>query len=120
MNCRFAVAAAVVLVPLLGYPLVTLAGGSPHFPGHDKCVRPAVEGQAVDVVFGRFDHPDAAADFLERVVGVGFVGTQVRGDGCGRWKVALENVPSVEIGREVQEEAATVDLEPTLELDSDG
>lgn len=119
MTGRVAVAVAIVLVPLLGYPLVTLAGGSPRFPGPGgECVRPAVEGQPVDVVFGRFDHPDAAANFLDRVVGVGFAGTQVRFDGCGHWKVVLENVPSVEIGREIQEEATTVDVETTLEQGS--
>ena len=119
MNGRFAVAAAVVLVPLLGYPLVTLAGGSPSFPSRQECVRPAVDGRPVDLVFGRFDDPDAAAAQRERVVGFGFQGTEVVFDGCGRWEVVLEGIPSIEVGREIQKEAATVDLEPTLELDSD-
>ena len=118
MTARVWVASAIVLVPLLGYPLVTLAGGSPRFPSPAECVRPAVEGQPVAVVYGRFDRPDDAAEFRDRVVGVGFQGTEVLFDGCGRWKVVLEDVPSVDIAREIEEEAATVDLEPTLELDS--
>jgi hypothetical protein len=32
--------------------------------------------------------------------------------------VVLARVPSVEIGREIQKEARTVDLDPTLELAS--
>jgi hypothetical protein len=32
-------------------------------------------------------------------------------------RVAIDGVPSVEVGREIVEEAGTVDLEPTLELD---
>lgn len=117
MSRRFA-AAAIVLVPLLAYPLSTLAGGLPRFPSRDECVRPAVDGQPVDVVYGRFDDPVSAAEHLERVLAVGFAGTEVLPDGCGRWKVVLEGVPRLEIARGVQEEARTVDLLPTLELGS--
>lgn len=120
MTTRVWVAAAIVLVPLLGYPLVTLAGGAPRFPSRQECVRSAVEGQRVDVVFGRFDDPESAFDVRDDVVAVGFTGTEALPDGCGRWKVVLESVPSIEIAREIQMEAATVDLKPTLELDPDG
>jgi hypothetical protein len=111
-------AAAIVGVSLVAYPLVTLAGGSPRFPTRDECVRPAVEGQPVDVVFGRVDSPVEANELRDRVIAVGFVGTESLGDGCGRWKVVLEGVPSIDIARQVQEEAASVELEPTLELGS--
>lgn len=119
MTGRVGVAAAIVAVPLLGYPLVTVAGGSPPFP-RDECARPAVDGQPVEVVYGRFDHPDAAAGFRDRVLELGFQGTEVMFDGCGQWKVVLEGVPSVEIAHELQAEAATVDLHLTVELDPDG
>jgi hypothetical protein len=112
------VASAIVLVPLVGYPLVTLASGPPRFPGPDECAPEAIEGQPVDLVFGRFDDPVTAATFRDRVLEVGFEGTEMIPDGCGRWKVVLANVPSVAIAREVQAEAATVDLAPTLELGS--
>ena len=120
MSARVWIAAAIVLVPLFGYALVTLAGGAPRFPSPEECVLAPVEGQAVDVVFGRFDGPEAAATFRDRVLSVGFSGTEILADGCGRWKVVLEDVPSLEIAREVQAEAATVDLSPTLELGSPG
>lgn len=119
MTARVWVAVAIVLVPLLGYPLVTLAGGSPRFPSRQECVRSPVEGQPVDVVFGRFDDPELAAETRDRVVADGFIGTEALPDGCGRWRVVLEGVPSLEIAREIQTEAATVDLRPTLELGSD-
>ena len=73
----------------------------------------------MDVVFGRFDDPEAAAETSDRAVAVGFIGTEALPDGCGRWKVVLEGVPSLETAREIQAEAATVDLRPTLEFGSE-
>ena len=118
MSARLWALVAVVAVPLAAYPLVSLADGAPRFPTRSECVRAPVEGEPADLVFGRFDDPRAAIEFAEHVVGVGFVGTEAIGDGCGRWKVVLEDVPSVQIAQEVQAEAGTVDLAPTLELAS--
>ena len=94
MTQQFRLAVVIVLVAALGYPLVVLASGSPRFPTRDECIVPAVEGQPVDLVFGRFDDPGSASDLAGRVVAVGFTGTESAPDGCGRWKVVLENVPS--------------------------
>jgi hypothetical protein len=110
----------VVAVPLVAYPLLAFADGSPRFPSPVECVHPAVEGEPADVVFGRYDDPVTADSVREKVVSVGFVGTESLGDGCGRWKVVLEDVPTVDIAREVQAEAATVELATTLERSSDG
>ena len=116
---RIGLAAAIVAVPLLAYPAAILAAdGLPRFPSRDECVRPAVRGQPVDVVFGRTDDAVSATDLRDRIVSVGFPGTEVVPDGCGRWKVVLEKVPSLDVARGVQREAATVDLAPTLELGS--
>jgi hypothetical protein len=106
---------AIVFVPLLGYPLITIAGGAPRFPSPEECARPPVDGDAVDVVYARFDDPRTAGVFRDRVLSLGFAGTEMLADGCGRWKVVLQNVPSPEIAREVQAEAETVDLSPTIE-----
>ncbi len=115
-NRRVGLATAIVLVPLLAYPAATLATGAPRFPTRDECVHPAVEGEPVDVVYGRFDSPLEAAALLERVLTVGLDRDGDRSStACGRWKVVLEDVPSIEIARGVQEGAASVDLEPTLE-----
>lgn len=120
MNRWAAAAAAVVLVPLLAYPALTVAGGAPRFPSRAECVRAAMDGKPVEVVFARSESLAEATDVGDRVIAVGFVGTEVVPDGCGLWKVALDGVPSLEVGREVQEEAESVDFHPTLELDPDG
>lgn len=120
MSRRVGLAATIVLAPLTVYALLATAQGAPRFPTRNECVREAVEGQPVDLVFARFDDPLSAVRAREEVVRVGFIGTEEFPDGCGRWKVVLEDVPSVEIAREIQVEAATVDLSPTLELASDG
>jgi|APDOM4702015248_1054824.scaffolds.fasta_scaffold161108_2 hypothetical protein len=112
---RLALAAAVVLVPLLGYPSAVLVGGAPRFPTRAECARPAGASGPVDVVFGRFDTPDAADALRDRALAVGFVGTKTLADGCGRYKVVLTGVPSIEVGREIQAEAAPVQLAPRLE-----
>ena len=116
---RRVLAAAIVLVPLVGYVLLALAEGAPRFPTRDECVHAPIEGQPVDVVFGRRSGPVDAAELRDRVVSVGFLGVESLPDGCGRWKVVLQGVPSMDIARGVQEEAASVDLEPTLELGSE-
>jgi hypothetical protein len=109
-------AVVIVLVPLLVYPVVTLAGGGPRWPTRSECVRPAVEGQPVEVVFGRADDPVSADQLRDKALSVGFKGTESVPDGCGRWKVVLQGVPSLDVAREVQDEAHTVGLRPTVEL----
>ena len=112
---RLWVAAAIVAVPLLVYPLVSLADGAPRFPSRADCVRAPAEGHPIDLVYGRFDSPVEAAALLDRVLHVGFTGTEVLPDNCGRWRVVLSEIPSIAIGEEIQAEAAMVDLHPWLE-----
>lgn len=118
MSGRLWIVVAVVLVPLLAYPLATLAGGEPRWPSRAECVHRVVEGRPVAVVFGRVDDPLAADELRDRVLAVGFKGTKAVADGCGRWKVVLDGVPTVTVGRGILAEAQTVRLRPTLELDS--
>lgn len=120
MNGRAWIAVGVVVVPLVVYPLVALAQGAPGFPTRSECIHPAVEGQPVAVVFGRFADPVSADRLRDRALSVGFQGTEALPDGCGRWKVLVAHVPDVTVGRGVQEEAQKVGLHPTLELDSSG
>lgn len=74
----------------------------------------------MEVVWGRFDDLGEANGLRERALAVGFTGTEVQADGCGRWKVVLDGVPSVAVAQAVASEAENVDLHPALELDSDG
>ena len=74
------VAATIVAVPLIGYPLVVGADGA-RFPSRADCVRLASPGETgdLDLVFGRRDTPAEAERLLERVQGVGYVDAEVRG-----------------------------------------
>jgi hypothetical protein len=106
----------VVAVAVLGYPLAVLAfAGAPNFPSRDDCVlEPTGEGE-YQVVFGYSDSELEATGLRDRALAVGFQGTEIARNGCGRVKVFVDDVPSREVGEEVIREARTVGLEPTLE-----
>ena len=105
----------VVLVAAIAYPLAVLAGGSPSFPTRDDCSRPAVAGAEIDAVFGRFETVAEADELRNRAVATGLTGTVVERDACGNVVVVQHDIPSIEVGEEFAEEAASVDLEVTLE-----
>ena len=106
---------AIVLVLALAYPLVVLASGSPPFPSREECVRPATQDGDIDAVFGYFDSAAEAAAVRDRALAVGFPGTEVSWDACGRARVALGGIPTLEVGRAFVEQARTVGFEVTLE-----
>ena len=110
-------AAAIVAVPLIGYPLLVAADGAP-FPSRDDCVRvaPAGSTEPLDLVFGRRDTRAEADELLERVRGVGYVDAVVAADGCLRWKVLYDGISSYEQGLESRAEARGAGLEAELEL----
>jgi hypothetical protein len=107
----WAVIAALVLV----YPVATLATGGPRFPTREDCVRPATADGDIDAVFGYFDSEVEAAGVRDRALAVGFVGTEMALNGCGRVRVAVGGIPTLEVGREFAQEAHKVGFEVTLE-----
>lgn len=111
-------AAAIVAVPLLGYPLAVMADGA-RFPSRADCVHIAAPGstEPLDLVFGRRDSPQEAEELLEQVVGVGYVDAVVRGDGCGRWKVLYEGIESYAQGASSAVQARDAGLEAELEVE---
>ena len=111
-------AVLIVAIPLLVYPALVLADGA-RFPSSEDCVRLAPEGsgEELDLVFGRRDTPQEAGELLERVVAVGYVDAEVRGDGCGRWKVLYDGITSYDQGLESRAEARGAGLEAELEID---
>jgi len=116
-----ALSAAIVAVPLIGYPLVVGADGV-RFPSVDDCVHVAEradEGE-LDLVFGRRDTSTEAEELLDRVRGVGYVDAVVVGDGCGRRKVLYDGIESYEQGLESRAEARGAGLEAELELEPPG
>ena len=113
-------AAAIIVVPLLAYPLV--AAGGARFPSTDDCVRLASEGETgeLDLVFGRRDTVAEAEALLEQVRGVGYVDAELQGDGCFRWKVLYDGIESYEQGASSAEQAHGAGLEARLELEPPG
>lgn len=106
---------AVIVVIGIAYPLVAVAGGAPRFPSRDDCVRPATVDGDIDAVFGYFDSEQEAVVLRDRALAVGFQGTEIEGNGCGRVRVAVGGIPTLDVGRELAEEAHTVGLDITLE-----
>jgi hypothetical protein len=111
-------AVLVVAIPLLAYPALVLADGA-RFPSSEDCVRIAPDGSTLelDLVFGRRETPQEAGELLERVVAVGYVDAELRGDGCGRWKVLYDGITSYDQGLESRAEARGAGLEAELEID---
>ena len=100
----------------LGYPLGVLAfSGAPDFPSRDDCAVEVTGAGEYEVVFGYRDSNREALALQARVNEVGFTGTSVESDGCGRVRVSVDDVPTREVGEEVIRQARTVGLEPTLE-----
>ena len=119
---QLSVAIAIVIgVPLIGYPAIVLADGA-RFPSQDDCVKIAPVGStdALDLVFGRRDTPDAAEELRAKVAGVGYVDAEVRGDGCARWKVLYDGIVSYAQGASSLEEARGAGLEAELEIEPPG
>jgi hypothetical protein len=111
------VAAAVVVVPLVGYPVIELRNGA-SFPSADDCVHVAKPGETgdLDLVFGRRDTPAEANALLARVKHVGYVDAQVQEDGCLRWKVVYTGIETYEQGASSAAEARGAGLQPQIEI----
>lgn len=112
------VIALVAVTPLLVYPLAVLAGGSPSFPRPKPCGVVAEPGETaeLDLVYGRFETEAEASDLRDRVVAVGFVGTEVRPDACGGWIAVYDGITDYANGASVVDEARTAGFDPHLEI----
>ena len=106
---------AIVAMLALAYPAAALIGGAPRFPSRVECVRPATEDGDIDAAFGYFDSEGEAVVMRDRALGVGFVGTELEWNSCGRVRVAVGGIPTLEVGRAFVEEARSVGFDVTLE-----
>lgn len=105
----------ILLLVALAYPLVSVAGGAPGFPSRDDCVRPARSDGDIEAVFGYRESELEARALRDRALAVGFVGTESERDACGRARVFLRGIPTLEVGREFVEQARAAGFEVTLE-----
>ena len=113
---RIRLAAAIVVVPLLAYPVAAMAGGAPRFPTRDECSRPATaDAPDLEVVYGRFDDLRAADELLAKLTDVGFVGAETGFDPCGRWKVSYDAIESLEQGEALAAEVRKAGFEAQVE-----
>jgi hypothetical protein len=105
------VAGAVVLA----YPVAVLARGEPTFPTRDECVLPATMDGEIDAVFGYFDDTYEAEAMRSRAIRMGFEGTEMAWNSCGRIRVAVHGIPTLAVGRAFIDEARKVGFDVTLE-----
>jgi hypothetical protein len=105
----------LVLAAAIGYPVGIVSGGTPDFPKRSDCVDVATKDGEIEAVFGRFDMRADAVARLELVLGRGFKGSEIEGDGCGRMKVVLHGIPTLAVGRALAAEARSEGFNVTLE-----
>lgn len=104
-----------VAAVVLAYPFANLAGGAPRFPTREECGNPATRDGEIDAVFGYVSTEQEALVLRDRALEVGFVGTDFAWNGCGRIRVFVPGIPTLEVGREFVEQARSVDFDVTLE-----
>lgn len=103
-----AVAVAFVLV-------VLLVDGAPRFPSREDCALPATGDGEIEAVFGYRESELEARELRDRALAVGFTGTDVERDACGRARVYVGGITTLEVGRDFVEQAQTVGFDVTLE-----
>jgi hypothetical protein len=104
---------------LVGYSGSGLPGGSPVFPAAADCIAPAQPEGPVRVVLGYADTYSKADEVRARARRAG-LDPVVSGDGCGRLRVFVDDVPSLAASRALIERARREDLTTSVELDPDG
>jgi hypothetical protein len=125
---RSAVAWAIIVVAVLSYPGsmavgysgFRLPGGAPLFPSPNECVREPVEGAKVRVVFGYEESYLDAFELRDRALAAGLEGAEISQDGCGRLRVFVDDLDSIEVGEQVAARARAQQLDAVLERDTDG
>jgi hypothetical protein len=103
---------------VLAYPAAVLAwSGAPRFPSRDDCAALAspVEDGAFLAVYDRSESLRNALATRDRLLAMGFSGTEARSDGCGRFEVANPSIVTVDQARGHAEDARRAGFELRLE-----
>lgn len=105
----------LVVAAAIAYPVAVVAGGGPHFPSRADCVDTATRDADIEAVFGRLESRADAEVLQQRALGLGFKGTAIERDACGRLKVLVHGITTLAVGRELAAEARKVGLVVSLE-----
>jgi hypothetical protein len=107
---------SLVVLMALAYPVAILvSSGVPPFPSRDDCIRPATKDGQIEAVFGYRDSELEGRALRDRVVAVGFVGAEIQRDACGRVRVFVRGIPTLDVGSELADEARSVGIDVALE-----
>ena len=117
----------IVLVGLLSHPAAMLVGyagsglpgGRPSFPDAARCAPAPVAGTNVRVVVGYADSYPKAVAMRERARRAGLLDVETSQDDCGRLRVFVDDVASIETAQALLADARASGLSPTVELDPD-
>lgn len=104
----------LALLPATGVLALAAARGDFRFLETAECRSAPLAGEETLVVFGRTFSFAEAQELQTRAIEVGFQNTNITPDACARLRVHVQ-VKNPRIGRELQAEAKTVNLHPTLE-----
>ena len=104
-------AGAIVVLPAAVFAALGLARSD--YPW-EPCERAPDGVGPVHVVFESSGSAAEAEPVRDRIVALGFVGTTIGRDDCGRLRVLLESIPNVDVGRAIIAEARPAGLEPRL------
>ena len=117
----------VVLVGLLSHPAAMLVGyagsglpgGRPSLSATARCTPAPVAGRSVRVVLGYVDSYPKAITLRERARRAGLVEVENSQDDCGRLRVFVDDVPSIDVAQSLLVDARAAGLSPAVELDPD-
>jgi hypothetical protein len=123
---RTRAACSIVVLAALAYPASMLVGYSghglpgalPRFPSSADCVDAPAPGEKVRVVVGYARSYPRARDLRRRATRAGLPNVGMEQDGCGRVRVFVERLATVDVGQRFVAMAHAAGLGPTLERNS--
>jgi hypothetical protein len=111
-------AALIVTVAAVLYPVAVVAHGGPHFPSVRECSVPATHDGNIELVLGTFDSVAHADALLARVRKRGYTHARVELAACGQIKVAQPGYPTLAGVRDAIAEARRRGVTATAEFAS--
>ena len=104
---------------LVGYAGSGLPGSRPSVSATARCAPAPVAGRSVRVVLGYVDSYPKAVTMRERARRAGLLDVENSQDDCGRLRVFVDDVASIEVAQALLVDARAAGLNPAVELDPD-